>query len=247
VDDSTSRSSSDQDNEDANDGFEPAPTKSDPIPDHCVGTTDDVSLAPAQTGGFGGWRVFAAELRMAVCGRARWWYLACVGAIVATAVAPFDSLQPLLVPIALLLLLPLWSQLGARNRRYRTEELVFVSSNPVGLLAVSYLVGLLTGVVVIFPALVRFAFSGSWVAFAGVLVRTCVLPAAALAIAVWSGRPRVFEMAYLVAWYLGPMNGFFPLDYLGVHATTIAGTPAAYVGVTLLLLVVGLGGRYRRV
>lgn len=197
-----------------------------------------ISLASVTTRDFRFARVFIAELKMALRGHRRLWYVGLIAAVVGTAVAPFGSLRAIAIPAALLLPLPVWSQLGAREQIHRTQELIFATSNPLRLLAVSYLVGISVGTAVIGPALVRYVLAGSPTGLLGAVTAVLFLPAAALAAGVWSARPILFEVGYLVAWYLGPMNGLGLLDYAG--ATRPPGSVAVQVGY-LALTVVALG------
>lgn len=210
-------------------------------------TSVDVDLAPVEHGGFPVGRTVLAELRMALRGSPWWWYVAALGAVVATAVAPLDLLRAVVVPTALLLLLPAWSSLGARERLHRTEPLVFVGSYPVRLLGATYLAGVLAGVALTVPAPLRFLHAGLYGAAAGWAVGICALPAVALALGVWVGRPTGFEIAYLAAWYLGPINGLTYLDYLGTRDATVgSGVTAAYLVLTAVALGVAVLGRVER-
>ncbi len=206
-----------------------------------------VDLAPVTRDGVPFGRVALAELRLALRGRPRWWYAACVGAFLATALASVGAVRGVVVPAALLLPLPVWSSLGARERIHRTAELVFVGSAPVRLLAATYASGVAVGLVLTAPAAVRFAAAGLPGALAGWGVGILFLPATALAAGVWTGRPRTFEIAYLMAWYLGPVNGVGVLDYLGTRAATVeSGVTAGYLLLTAGALGVAvLGRRFR--
>ncbi|WP_191451448.1 hypothetical protein [Halogeometricum sp. CBA1124] len=204
------------------------------------------TLTPVESGGFAIGRVLAAEFRMALRGRRWWWYLAFVGGVAATAVAPLDALRAFVLPIVLLLPLPVWSRLGARERLSRTTELVFVDVDVTRLLACTYVVAVGLGAVLVLPALVRFAAVGSWDSFVGGVAAVAFLPSLALALGVWTGRPRLFELLYLVAWYLGPVNGVVPLDYTAtMPATTAAGVPAVYLLSTAVAFGVAVAGRRR--
>lgn len=204
----------------------------------------DVELASVTSGGFSFGRLYLAELRMALRRRSRWWYVACLTAFVVAAVAPVNVVRTVVVPIALLLPLSTWSSLGARERLHRTEELVFVSSHPVRLLGATYGTGLIVGVILTLPAPIRFAASGIYGALFGWIVGILFLPAAALAMGIWVGRPKVFEIAYLTAWYLGPMNELVLLDYLGVWRTTVSNNiTLGYLVLTIVALVMAIIGR----
>lgn len=210
-------------------------------------STEPVRLAPAGTSKFGINKVLAAEFRMAVRGQRRLWYLGCLAGFVATAVAPLTTLGTLVVPIVLLLLLPVWSALGVREQFHRTEELVFVASNPLRLLSVSYLVSAAIGVGIIFPAVVRFALNGQFQTLFGGFVAVLCLPAVALATGIWSGKPAVFEVGYLTAWYLGPMNGVEPFDYLSASPATPPIISVAYLLLAMFAFSLAAIGRDRQV
>ena len=220
------------------------------VRDEAAGTTKTdaptaETLSSAGTGGFSFLSVLWGELRLALRGRARWWSLTCIGAIVACTVAPLDIARTLVVPVALLLALTVWGDIGARERRHRTGELVFVTGGPVRLLTASYLVGAVIGGSLVAPALVRFGAAGAWPTVAGIAAGVLFLPAAGAALGVWSARPRVFELGYLVVWYLGPMNDVRPLDYLATHATGFT-WPLVYLGLAVIAFGVAAVGRHYR-
>ncbi len=205
-----------------------------------------VNLASVRRDGGSFFRLLTAELRMALRGQPRWWYGACLLAVLAAGLAPIGVVRRLVAPMALLLPLSIWSILGAREHRHRTEALVFVGSRPGWLLGATYLSGVAVGAAVTFPAGVRFALAGTVGAVLGWIVGLLFLPAFALALGVWLGRPAVFEIVYLTAWYLGPVNGVEPVDYLGVWEPTVAsGVPWVYAGLTVLSLAAAFVGRRR--
>ncbi|WP_170094466.1 ABC transporter permease [Halomicrobium mukohataei] len=207
----------------------------------------DVDLAPVSRDGGSTGPVLLAELRMALRGYPRWWYAVAVLAVLATAVAPIGVVRTLVVPLALLLPLSAWSALGTRERRHRTTELVFVGSRPTQLLGATYASGVAIGLLVSVPAAVRFALSGMDGALVGWLAAVLSLPAIALALGVWTGRSKSFEIAYLTAWYLGPVNGLGALDYVAARPSTAsAGIPVVYLALTVVALGAALVGRRRQ-
>jgi len=206
----------------------------------------DVALSPTERGRFAAARVLASELRLALRGHRWWWYLACCLAVGATALAPLDAVRAFVVPLALLLPLSAWSAMGAREHVHRTTELVFVGSDPRRLLGATYLAGVVVGVVLTAPAAIRFVLAGESGALLGWGAGVLFLPAAALALGVWTRRRTPFEAAYLTAWYLGPTNGLAPLDYVGARPGTVAvGVPFLYLGLAVLALGAAVVGRHR--
>jgi len=68
-------------------------------------------------------------------------------------------------------------------------------------------------------------------------------PSLALAAGAWSGNARLFEVAYLMIWYVGILNRVPQLDFAGVTDAAVAsGTPvtSAIVAVILMATLVGL-------
>ena len=209
--------------------------------------TEPITLPSAGTREFAVTQILAAEFRMAVRGQRRLWYLGCLAGFVATAVAPLNSLGPLVVPIVLLLMLPVWSNLGVREQFHRTEELVFLTSHPIRLLSTSYLVSAGIGAGIILPAFVRFALGGQLYTLFGGIVAVLFLPAVALAVGIWSGKAAVFEVGYLTAWYLGPMNGVEPLDYLSANPATPSIFSIGYLVLAGIAFAIAIIGRQQQI
>ncbi len=70
----------------------------------------------------------------------------------------------------------------------------------------------------------------------------------ALAAGTCSGSPKLFEVIYVMWWYVGPINRVAPLDFVGA---TVAATPQAltppYLMATAILLIVAYCGRRRQI
>lgn len=220
------------------------------LPTDATGTTHsadsvEISLPSVEHGGFAFGTALTAELRMALR-RSRWWYVAVLGVLAGTAVAPLDTVRGFVLPVGFLLGLTVWSSLGTRERRHRTEQLVFTTASPVKLLAPTYVSGVVVATVLVLPAAVRYGLAGETGALLGLAGAAAVVPATALASGVWTARPRIFETIFLVAWYVGPMNGVVPLDFLAVSTETVAaGVPLACLALSPVLVGVAAIRRMR--
>ncbi len=202
-------------------------------------------LSAVETGWFGLATATAAELRMALR-RRRLWYLAVAALVVGSLAAPLGVTRSALVPIGALLTLPVLSALGTRERRANTASLLFTTAPPVRLLIPTYLSGVAVVGLVVVPAGVRFALLGASGTLLGLVGAVLALPAVALAAGVWTTRPRVFETAFLLAWYLGPVNGVALLDFVAARPETVAAdVPLVYVAAAPVFLAVAALGRRR--
>jgi hypothetical protein len=92
-------------------------------------------------------------------------------------------------------------------------------------------------------AVVRLAMGGHWAPLVALGVGSAFVPALALACGVWTRGRKLFEVVYLVVWYIGPMSGTAELDYLGASDAAIGGNiPLVYALITAGLLVLALLG-----
>ena len=216
--------------------------------DATVSSEVDLTAVDPTPGRVPGLRTLTAELRMALRGQRWWWYLAIVGCLVGGFLAPTDTARSLVLPVAWLLGLPVWSGLGVRERRHRTAELVFTAPHPLGQLAAVYLGGVVVAVVAAGGVLAGLAASGAFVAVAAVLVGALFVPALGLAAGIWVGTPRAFEVVFVALWYFGPMNGVYSLDFLAAHPESVArGTPLWVGAATVFLLAAAVVGRRRQI
>jgi hypothetical protein len=73
------------------------------------------------------------------------------------------------------------------------------------------------------------------------------IPSLALTCGVWTGSAKLFEILYLIVWYIGPMNKLPWLDYLSSSPRSLeTGMPVAFLFITLILIALGVGGRIRQ-
>ncbi|MFD1585803.1 ABC transporter permease [Halorientalis brevis] len=207
---------------------------------------DSVSLTPVEdrsTGGF--WRLVAAEVRLAVRGR-RWWWYAGVAALV---LVPIGTLlrgglasshatvtRQVLVPLAFVWPIFVWSEMGVRTTRHRLTALVLSSKYPVEQLVAEWIAGIAVAVSVSSGLGALFVVSGQPALLVGLASGAVFAPSLALAAGTWSQSSWLFELSYLMLWYVGPLNGATPVDFLGSTAASIeTGVPLAFLGVGIAL------------
>ena len=174
--------------------------------------------------------------------------LGAVGLFVAGLVVPAGMARGVLLPVAWLVPVLYWSRLGARESRHGTGQLVFSSS---GVLMRQFWAMWLTGVIVSFVTgggvMLRLGLMGDLAGVAALVVGALFIPSLALCLGVWTGSSKVFEFLYTLLWYIGPMNGVAPLDFMGVVPGSVeAGVWMWYLGAAVVLVVLGFAGRRRQ-
>jgi hypothetical protein len=193
-------------------------------------------------------RTVLSELRLMIKGSRWWWYVAAGGLCLAALLSPVDQTRQIWLPLAWIWPLLIWSPLGNRAVRHRTEQIILSAPCPLrNQLPAAWLAGLIVALATASGAILRLLVAGQWTALLALSVGAAFIPALALALGVWSRSSKLFEVVYLVLWYVGPMNGTRELDYLGATDAAAANSmPLVYVLLTLLLLGFALlGSRWR--
>jgi hypothetical protein len=205
------------------------------------------TLSPAVRGrGFA--TLVRAELALLLHGQPLLWYLGAAGMVIATVFAPLGAVRAGLLPVLSVWPVLLLGALGSRERLNGTEALLFSVARPVTrVLAAGWAAGALLYLALGAPALLRFASAGQWEWAAGWALGSALVPALALALGVWTGGSKFFEVLVLFAWYMGPMHHIAEVDYTGVTAPRSPALWVAYGALTAALLVAGFLGRARRV
>lgn len=88
-----------------------------------------------------------------------------------------------------------------------------------------------------------FALAGEWMPFTALAAGLLFIPSLALALGVWTGSSKAFEVVYAVFWYLGVLNDVLELDYAGLHAS---GHWPIYLALSLVLFAFAFWGRKRQ-
>ncbi|MBV8491248.1 MAG: hypothetical protein JO199_12030 [Candidatus Eremiobacteraeota bacterium] len=180
-----------------------------------------------------------AELRLLLSGASFWWYAVAGGFWIWTLFAP-GAMQSFALGFAWVWAILMWSPMGTRETVNQTEQFVYPTLRPLrrqfsALLCAGVLLALALGS----GSMLHAFFAHDPHAIAGVLAGALFIPSLALACGAASGTTRVFEIVYLMLWYVGPMNAT-PLDY-----TNAANAPAFAVAAAVLIALAFLARRTR--
>jgi ABC-type transport system involved in multi-copper enzyme maturation permease subunit len=209
-----------------------------------------VTLSVLVPGRFSFGRLLLSELRLMRASLRWWWFLIAAGLIVGGLLAPTNVAQQYLLPAAWLWPLMAWSALGAREARHQTTQLVFSAAHPLGRqLPATWLAGVLLTALTGSGVALNLLLAGDMASLFAWAVATLFIPSLALALAVWSGSGKLFEVVYMLLWYFGPLNHLVPpLDFMCVSDTArAAGMPPVYLVVTVVLLGIAIVGRRRQI
>jgi hypothetical protein len=183
------------------------------------------------------WRLFVAELRLAVQGARWWWYVGALGFLIAEFVTPLEVARGPLLGTAWLWPVLIWSAMGSRETRFATRGLIFSSSGILQRqLPACYLAGVAVAVLAGVGVGIRLLLAGQTVQFASWIAGAMFLPALAMALGVISGSGKSFEALLTALWYVGPINHTAGIDYTG----WANGNAAPHYAVIYVLMTAGL-------
>ena len=192
--------------------------------------------------------VLVAELKLMLKGQSPFWYAGALGLSLACLLVPAGRAQQYLSLAVWVWPLAVWSQMGTRERRFNTEQILFAVPRPsLRRLPALWLAGVLVAVVAGSGAWLRLALMGETASLPAWFVGALFVPALALAAGVWVGNSRAFEAVYLLLCYLGLMEGVPALNFVGASAEGLAmGMPVVYLAITAGLVALAIVGANRR-
>jgi hypothetical protein len=191
--------------------------------------------------------LLVAETKLLFAGRRWWFYLGLLALAVAGLVAPLPSARQIVLPLAWIWPVVLWSSMGCRQERARTAEMLW--SCPGALrrqLPAAYLAGVVVSFAAGGPVAARLLAHGQGRALLGWVAGALCIPSASLAMGIWSGSSRLFEAIYTAVWYVGPMQHVPQLDFMGTtDAASASAIPFVCLGAAAIGLLVAAAGRLR--
>jgi hypothetical protein len=194
------------------------------------------------------WRPFAmlrAELTLLLKRRAWWWYAVVVVLwIVGLANAAADAVQ-WVVPVAWLFGITGFSLHGARAEIHGTRALLASAPAPLlRQLPLQWLAGVVFALVLVAPLLLKLVLIGSPGVVLQIAIGAGFVSAMALALGALSGGARLFELTFLMLWYVAVQKAPH-LGFMGRFGTTLGASDAPLylaLGAALLALAWGLRG-----
>ena len=185
-----------------------------------------------------------AEMRLQLKGLRWWWYAVALGLIAGALFSPLEIVRKVLLPAAWIWPILVWSGLGCRETSHYTRQMIFSAPHPLARqLPAMWLTGFTVAILMGSGAALKMAFSGGAEGLLPLLAGALFIPSLALMLGVWTGSSKTFEILYVLIWYMGPINGFAPLDYTGLATGQ---TWPIYLLLSVLLVILAFAGRGRQ-
>jgi hypothetical protein len=216
----------------------------EPAPAPQASTTVRLTPLNAAANRFSIGTVLLAELKLLLKGQRWWWYVIAGGLIVACFVNPSATTREIVLPLAWVWPILVWSAIGNRETHNNVQQMTFSSASPlVRQLPAQWLAGFIVTLLISLGAILRFAVDGNVPGLLALFSGAAFIPSLALVTGVWSGTSKLFEILYMIIWYLGPMNRITQLDYVGAHGS---GRPEFFIPFSIVLIALAAWGRARQ-
>jgi hypothetical protein len=193
-------------------------------------------------------RLFAAELRLALKGLRWWWYVVAAALLAAQIFAPLELSRGLLLGVAWIWPILIWSAMGARESRFGTNELLFSSARILRRqLPACWFAGVAVALLTGMGAAIRLFLAGQNDSLMAWLAGALFLPSFALALGIWSRSSKPYEGLLTALWYIGPMNRTPGLDFTGAaNGPLTLHYSVIYLALSAALLTLAFFGRARQ-
>ena len=188
--------------------------------------------------------VLIAELKLLLKGQRWWWYVGAAGLIIASLVNSVELTRQYVLPLAWIWPILLLSAIGNREARDNVQQLAFSSAAPLmRQLPAQWIAGFIVTLIIGSGAALKFMVNGDSVGLLAFFSGALFINSLALALGVWSGTSKPFEIVYVSLWYLGPLNKVQGLDFIGAQTN---GRPEFFIPFSLALIAFAFFGRSRQ-
>lgn len=188
--------------------------------------------------------VLIAELKLLLKGQRWWWYAIAGGLIIACLANPSITTREIILPIAWVWPILIWSAIGNREIHNNVQQLTLSSASPIWRqIPAQWLAGFIVTLLMASGAALRYLIDGDTIGLLALLSGALFIPSLALASGIWSGTSKLFEILYMVIWYRGPLNKVPGLDFIGLQSN---GYPQIFIPFSMALIVFTTFGRFRQ-
>ncbi len=185
-----------------------------------------------------------SELKLLLRGVPWWWFVVALLLMIACGIVPLTYTRTLLLPLAWVWPILIWSNMGNREVKHNVHQIAFSSPSPLWRqLSAQWIAGLLVTFATGFGAFLSMVSVGDMSGLLAFLATLLFIPSLALGLGSWSGNNKLFEVFYIFIWYLGPINQLPGLDYMAIEGN---GRPVLIIFLSVVLLALAVLGRIRQ-
>ncbi|WP_405631112.1 hypothetical protein [Pseudoalteromonas sp. Ld20] len=185
------------------------------------------------------------EFKLMLKGQTNLWFIGLVTLNICQAFVDQDLLLSLFLPISLLWCVLVISPLGQLERQTNTFEIMAYSKqSPLLQNMASFSAGWGLLALACLGSIARYVVMAEWLLLVQLFVAISFMVSLAYFCGAFTQTKRMFEVVFLVIWYIGPLQAGLYLDFLGVNSQSSwdAGMPYYFLAIAsgLLLLTMSI-------
>ncbi|MDQ1143867.1 hypothetical protein QE429_000694 [Bacillus sp. SORGH_AS 510] len=177
-------------------------------------------------------KLIKAELLIMLKGFSAWWYLILIAGALVPILTSFE-LTKIWLPLLMILPLPIWSQMETREKEYSIDAFIKSSCSQLTKWFSVWIAAFIVSSIISSGALITFMRFGQIKLLIYWIIGLAFMCSLGLTLGNFSKTRRLFEIIYLILWYLGPINSIPYFDFLGLSN----GYPLFYLGCSIVLLI----------
>lgn len=163
---------------------------------------------------FNFWNMVKAELNLILSGLSWWWNLIALGLIAACVFTPIQIAQNFILPFAWLWPIAIWSQMGSIEKRHNMDQIVFSCEHYLQRhLPCIFIAGTIISMIMGSGIALRLIIMNNFMGLLMFILASMLIPALALVLGVLTRNNKLFEILYVIIWYLGPINHIELLNF----------------------------------
>lgn len=172
------------------------------------------------------------KLMFATCNL--WWYTAIIFCSIGVFFSKGEILYKLLIPVIWILPIFIWSKLGTIQINFNMEDyLVTYKNYRKSQLFNSVVAGILFTTLINISVIIKFIVLNYYLETIYILMGIVFVNAFGMFIGNVSKNSTAFEIIYTILWYVGMLNGFTSLDFIGLTK------PAVSAHIPIMFFVIG--------
>jgi hypothetical protein len=180
--------------------------------------------------------MIGSELRLMTKGYHWFWYMIALGLLAAQLATPYEMARMYFVPASVVWCLTIWSGMGSRENQFNTRELLISSPRPLmHQFPSAWAAGFAVAFLAVSGMIVRASITGDMAYVAALLSGAMFIPSMALCFGTVSNSRKLFEVIFLMLWYIGTIEHLTSLDFLGTTRGAIS------TGMPLVFSLLGIG------
>ncbi|MBW6408690.1 hypothetical protein [Clostridium weizhouense] len=186
--------------------------------------------------------IILSELKIMFSTCNLWWYLTMVLCSIGVFFAKGENLYKLLIPIMWISPIFIWSKLGTIQMNFNMENyLVTYKNYRKSQMYNSVIAGILFTIIINISIIIKFILLENFLGVIYILMGIFFVNAFGMFMGNITKNSTAFEIIYIILWYVGMLNDFTSLDFLGLTKIAVSKhIPIMYLVVGIILIIASI-------